>query len=214
MKATRRIALLAAPLLLSAGVTLAANNDPTVDCLNGDNERRIRGCTALIETPDLPQEQRSLAYGLRALAYSLRGMFERALGDYDMAISLKPDFSVALNNRAWAYFKLGRASEGADDVERALELSPGSPFAFDTRAHIRQAEGDTNAALADYERAMQHGGDRIVRLYQCGLRGQGLYFGGIDGVHTPSLSRALRVCVGNRFCDPLPADEECRPSVS
>jgi hypothetical protein len=214
MAASRLIAAVLALLVLSgAGADLPAS-DPAQDCLGEDNEKRISGCSALIETPGLPPEQLSLAYGLRALGYSMKGLFEKALADYDQAIGLKPDFPAALNNRAWAYFKLGRASEGAGDVEKALELAPGSPHALDTRAHIRQVEGDAEGALADYELAMRHGGGPIVTLYQCGLRSQGLFFGPLDGVYSGAVKRALRLCVDMRGCDPLPADEDCRPTVS
>jgi tetratricopeptide (TPR) repeat protein len=215
MKAFKAIAVVAAFLLALCGAGgPAAAGDAMVDCLSDDNGRRIDGCSALIDDPGVAPEQRSFAFGMRALAYSLRGVFDKALADYDQAIGLNPDYAVALNNRAWVYFKLGRGSDGARDVERALQLSPGSPYALDTRAHIRQADGDAEAALADYEHAMRNGGDRMVKLYQCGLRAQGLYFGMIDGIHTPALSRALRICVGNPACDPLLEDEECKPSVS
>lgn len=214
MRASRCIAVVATLLALSGAAALATTTDPTVDCLSEDNKRRISGCTVLIETPGLPAGQKSLAYGMRALAYSLLGKFDKALPDYDEAISLNPDFAAALNNRAWAYFKLGRAPDGVDDVERALRLAPGSPYALDTRAHIRQAEGEAEAALSDYELAMRYGGDRIVKMYQCGLRSQGLFFGAIDGIHSNALARALRICVGHRGCDPLPSDEDCTPSVS
>jgi tetratricopeptide (TPR) repeat protein len=214
MRALRCIAAVAALLALISSESIAAAAEPMLDCLSDDNARRIDGCSALIDDPGLPSAQKSFAYGMRALAYSLQGAFDKALSDYDKAIDLNPDFAVALNNRAWVYFKLGRGSEGEDDVERALRLSPGSPYALDTRAHIRQAEGDAEAALADYERAMRNGGDRMVKLYQCGLRAQGLYFGMIDGIRSAAVSRALRTCVGNRACDPLPADEDCTPSVS
>jgi tetratricopeptide (TPR) repeat protein len=214
MRASLAIAAVAGLLALSGAGGLAADGDPMLDCLSEDNGRRISGCTALIEDSALGPAQKSLAYGMRALAYSLQGVFDKALSDYDKAIDLNPDFAVALNNRAWAYFKLGRGAEGVGDVEKALQLAPGSPFALDTRAHIRQADGDAEAALADYESAMRHGGERMVKVYQCGLRSQGLYFGMIDGIVSPAVSRALRACVGNRQCDPLPADEECKPSVS
>lgn len=204
----------AAVLVLSAAAALATIDDPAVDCLSEDNGRRISGCSAMIDTPGLPPEQRSLAFGMRALAYSLLGIFDKALDDYGKALEIKPDFPLALNNRAWAYYKLGRASEGAADVEQALQLAPGSPYALDTRAHIRQAQGDPAAALADYELAMEFGGTRIVKLYQCGLRSQGLYFGAIDGVYSPAVRNALHTCTNNRSCDPLPSDSECKPEVS
>ena len=82
----------------------------------------------MIDTPGLPDEQRSLAYGMRALAYSLLGMFDKALVDYDAALKIKPDFPLALNNRAWAYYKLGRPADGVADVEKALRAVARQPL--------------------------------------------------------------------------------------
>ena len=70
------------------------------------------------------------------------------------------------------------------------------------------------AALADYELAMQFGGTRIVKLYQCGLRSQGLYFGAVDGNYSQAVRNAMHTCANNRACDPLPSDAECKPEVS
>jgi len=207
-----RTAVLAAVGLLAAGAALAG--DPTLDCLSQDNGRRISGCTALIETPGLPPEQMSLAHSMRALAYSLTGDLERAIRDYNEAITLKPDFPQALNNRAWTYYKMGRLAEGSSDVERSLKLSPASPPALDTRAHIRQAQGNSEAAFDDYVAAMRVGGSSTVLVYQCGLRSQGLYFGALDGIYSRDLERALKSCVGNARCDPLPTDGDCSPTVS
>ena len=199
----------------SRGVAaLATVDDPMLDCLSEDNQRRISGCSTLIDTPGLPEEQRSLAHGMRALAYSLLGLFDKALQDYDEALKINPDYPLALNNRAWSYYKLGRPRDGIADVEKALQISPASPYALDTRAHIRQALGDANAAFDDYDLAMRAGGAPIVKMYQCGLRSQGLYFGAVDGVYSTSVEKAMRSCTGNRQCDPLPSDSECRPEVS
>lgn len=203
-----------AMLAAAFGAVEARVDDPTLDCLSDDNERRITGCSTLLDTPGLPEDQRSLAFSMRALAYSLLGMFDKALDDYDEALGIRPDFPLALNNRAWALFKLGRPSDGMDDVEKALRLSPQSPYALDTRAHIRQALGDAAAAFADYKLAMLYGGERIVKMYQCGLRSQGLYNGPVDGVDSPTMQRALQTCTHNRNCDPLPSDSECQPEVS
>jgi len=209
-----RFAVACLAILAGGAAAVATVVDPMIDCLSDNNERRIAGCSSLIDTPGLPEGQRTLAYGMRALAYSLLGMFEKAIADYDVALALKPESPLALNNRAWAYYKLGRAQEGAADVDRALALSPASPYALDTRAHIQQALGDAAAAFKDYDLAMRAGGERIVKMYQCGLRSQGLYFGAVDGAYSPTLRQAMQTCVGNRHCDPLPADSECRPEVS
>jgi len=188
--------------------------DPAADCMSEDVERRIEGCTALIERGDQSLADLSHVYAMRALAFSLKGRYETAIRDYDVAIRMNPDFAVALNNRAWAYFRWGRGALGLSDVERSLELSPTSPNTLDTRAHIYQTLGRLREALRDYDQAMFYGGARMIKLYQCGLTEARLYSGEIDGTWRPELAEALEKCVRDRACDPLPADEYCRAATS
>lgn len=188
--------------------------DAAADCSSEDNERRIAGCSELLAKPGLEPDVAALAYAMRALAYSLKGRYDDAIPDFDRAISINPNFPVALNNRAWAKFKAGRPAQGAEDVERSLAMSPMSPHALDTRAHIRQQLGETASAIADYDLAMRIGGEQMIKLYQCGLQAQGHYNGEIDGQYTAALKEALRLCVSSRSCDPLPPDEECRKATS
>ncbi len=199
-----------AAVIVAAGTV---HGDTIGDCF-ADSSRRIEACSELIDTPGLDGGAKSLAYAMRALAFSLQGAFERALVDYGEAVRLDPDSAIALNNRAWVLFKLKRPAEGLGDVERSLTLAPLSPHAFDTRAHIRQVLGRKAEALADYEEAMRLGGERIIKLYQCGLQAHGLYFGSIDGLYHREMRRALETCTGSPTCDPLPAEEECRKLTS
>lgn len=151
---------------------------------------------------------------MRALSYSLKGEYDRAIQDYDQAIVMDPNFAVAYNNRAWAYYRSGRGPAGLEDVERSLKLDPRSEHAYDTRAHIRQSLGNTSGALQDYETSIRLGGERMVKLYQCGLAERGLYKGERDGKDNPELRQAMAKCVQDRDCDPLPGDEQCREAVS
>ena len=210
---TRTAFLLAAVLMAGVGARGAASNT-IAECFSENNERRIAGCSELIESPYLDAGTRSLAYAMRALALSLKGDLDQALPDYDMAIKLDPASAMALNNRAWVLYKLDRLSDAMTDVERSLMLAPASAHAHDTRAHIRQAMGEITEALRDYEQAMRFGGEHLVKLYQCGLEAQGIYKGPIDGLYTRDMRRALEVCVRSKTCDPLPADEECRAATS
>jgi hypothetical protein len=54
----------------------------------------------------------------------------------------------------------------------------------------------------------------MIKLYQCGLTEARLYEGRIDGIWRRELQVALEQCVESRTCDPLPADEHCRPATS
>lgn len=193
----------------------ATPNDVASDCFSENSLRRIPGCTALLEGgAKLSTAERSLAHAMRALAYSLQGHFPEALQDYDEAIRLRPNFDVALNNRAWALYKMQRYEEGMRDVEKALKIAPWSAHSFDTRAHLHQVAGRIRQALEDYILAMRFGGEKLVKLYQCGLEAQGLFDGKVDGVETETLRQALARCVRNEHCDPLPPEEECRQPTS
>lgn len=211
--ARKSVALLALPLALAGGPGRAGDGD-FGDCAGADLERRVAGCARVLEQPDLTPEERSLAYARRALAHAIGGRHELAVADYDAALALTPDLPAVLNNRAWTLFRWGRPEAGRGDVERALALDPVNSHALDTRAHIRQALGDPVGALADYRLAMRMGGERLVKLYQCGLQAARLYDGLIDGLVTAALVRALESCIETAGCDPLPADEECRDATS
>jgi len=191
-----------------------ARADDAVNCFGEDIERRISGCTALIERRDSSVAELSAVYAMRALAYSLKGQYATAIGDYDTAINMRPNFAVALNNRAWVYFRWGKAATGLPDVEKSLQLSPTSAHSLDTRAHIRQSLGEPQAALRDYTKAMFYGGAQMIKLYQCGLTEAGHYTGEIDGVWRRELQNGLESCVKDKTCDPLPADEHCRAATS
>lgn len=206
--------IVAAVCGLVAAAAPAVARDMIQDCFGDDSPRRIEGCSELIEVPGLNSIDKSLAHAMRALAYSLRGDYDLALPDYDIAISLDPASAVALNNRAWTLYKSGRAAQGLGDVERSLEIDPASAHALDTRAHIHQAMGEPRKALLDYTRAMQLGGERIIKLYQCGLKSQGLFPGEADGYFTTEVQRALEACVYKAGCDPLPPGEDCNYTTS
>jgi tetratricopeptide (TPR) repeat protein len=206
------VATLAACLMLAWLVPARA--ETALDCFSENKDLWIPGCTALIERPGIEPEQLSSAYAMRALGYSLKGQYETAIADYDAAIRINPDFAVALNNRAWAYFRSGHAQQGLPDVEKSLRLNPLSEHSWDTRAHIRQSAGNATGAFDDYEKAVQIGGERMIRLYQCGLKENGLYNGPVDGLYTTEVRAALRTCSKTTTCDPLPADEQCRAATS
>jgi tetratricopeptide (TPR) repeat protein len=209
------IATLALMMVCAAAVARAQDAASQLDCFGKDNERRISGCTALIDSGVIAsQAQLSSIYAMRALGYSLKGEYATAIRDYDVAIQMQPNFAVALNNRAWAYFRWGKAASGLSDVEESLRLEPTAAHTLDTRAHIRQVMGDPKGALSDYTQAMYFGGVEMTRLYQCGLTEAGLYEGRIDGIWRRELQEAMEKCVVSTTCDPLPADEQCRPSVS
>jgi len=204
----------AASLCMMLALVVPVRAESALDCFSENKDLWVPGCTALIERPGIEPEQLSSAYAMRALGYSLKGQYDSAISDYDAAIRINPDFAVALNNRAWAYHRSGRGAQGLPDVEKSLKLNPLSEHSWDTRGHIRQSGGNSAGAFDDYEKAVQIGGERMIKLYQCGLKEFGLYSGPVDGLYTTDVRAALRSCSKTPTCDPLPADEQCRAATS
>ena len=211
----KRAGRIIAALWLAVAAGSAARADSNAaDCLSDDNERRILGCSIIIENPATPPLERSNALAIRGLALAIKGMLDLAIQDYDAALAINPNSPSALNNRAWARFRSGRGPEGLPDVERSLMINPGSEHSWDTRAHIRQLMGNPEGAIRDYEMAVHLGGERMIKLYQCGLGERGIYRGSMHGVYDAETKEALHLCAHKRDCDPLPADEKCEPPAS
>ncbi len=200
---TRAMALTA--IFVTTSPAMADEMNLPIGCTDPEPEHRIAPCTAVIDAPDAAPALRAEAFFRRALAYWQLSQRERAIGDYDQAIQLAPEFAAALNNRADAWLKLGKASQGMPDIERALKVAPQNPIYNVTRGQIGQTLGDRDGAMRDHEAAMAYGGKLFVRLYQCGLRLARLYHGPIDGILRPDLRLALRLCVDQGSgCDPMP----------
>ncbi len=206
--------ILAAFLLATLSVGVVAADNLATDCFSDDNERRITGCTVIIENPATTPLDRSNALAMRGLALSIKGLLDRAIDDYNASLTINPNSPAALNNRAWAYFRSGRGREGLPDIERSLLLNPDSEHSWDTRAHIRQMMGNVEGAIRDYEMAIHLGGEKMIKLYQCGLAERGLYRGQMDGIYSAETKTAMHACVRDKDCDPLPADEQCRLPTS
>jgi len=211
---TRTLASFAALIVALLASQATASRADIDECFADKSFRRIEACSAVIATPGIDAGRLSLAYAMRALAFSLQTDYPAAIRDYDEALRINPVFPVALNNRAWAYFKMGRPATGLPDVEASLALDPRSAHSYDTRAHIHQWMGKPDLAMIDYDRAMYFGGERMIKLYQCGLQNHGLFHGRIDGLPSIELRRAMLICVQGTECDPLPPDEECRAATS
>jgi tetratricopeptide (TPR) repeat protein len=87
-----------------------------------------------------------------------------AIGDFDKAIKLKPDYAVAYRNRGVAQLQLGQLPQAAADLNRAIQLQPDDAEAYKARgmAFFNYAgfgganpNEQSRKALADLNQAIQ-----------------------------------------------------------
>ena len=78
-------------LFAIAAPAMAASQADRDDCKqNADQDRRIAGCTRVLQDRSEPAAERAAAYNNRGLAFQAKGDGERASRDFDEANALEP----------------------------------------------------------------------------------------------------------------------------
>jgi TonB family protein len=99
-------------------------------------------------TPDF------IFYKTRADVNLGKGEYALALPDYDKAVTLKPDSSIAFLNRGRTYYSLKDYPKASADFDKSIELDPKDSKAYYNRGLLHESQGELEKALADYQKAV------------------------------------------------------------
>jgi len=81
--------------------------------------------------------------------------YDAAIGEYNTAIRLRPDYAEAYNDRGHSYhWKGGNGDRAIADFTRAIELRPNYPTAYNNRGVVYMAGGQAAKAIAEFDRAL------------------------------------------------------------
>lgn len=94
------------------------------------------------------------AYVKRGYCYEQLDEPEKALADYDRAITMNSSDWAAYNNRA-SLIASKNPEQALTDASRAVELCQDCPQAYETRAQIYSLSKDNDRALGDLDRAIE-----------------------------------------------------------
>jgi len=143
-------------LLVIAIPAWSASQSDKDDCTQrADSERRIRGCTAIIQDQSESEATRAKVYSNRGTAYSRQEDFDRAIADFSESIKLNPTSANAYNNRGRAYRDKGEDHRAIVDLNEAIRLDPRLAVAYYNRARAYSNVGDVDRAMADFSKAIQ-----------------------------------------------------------
>lgn len=92
------------------------------------------------------------AYNNRAEGYSIIEQYDKAIQDFDAAISIQPDFSPAYYNRAIIFSFIGNYQNSLKDLEIALQIDPAKIIAYYQRAIVHVRFGNFKNAVEDLNR--------------------------------------------------------------
>lgn len=122
---------------------------------NGDPpDRRIAGCTALIESGDESDVDLFGDYVSRGNAHADRQDYDQAIADYGEALKRNPARAVVYYDRAAAYRMKRDYGHAIADYDRAIVLNPRYENAFVNRGIAYAGKGDTDRAIAEFTTAL------------------------------------------------------------
>jgi tetratricopeptide (TPR) repeat protein len=125
-----------------------------IRCEDKNPDVRIAGCTAVIQfgqnAPNLGE-----AFYDRATAYAEKGETDRAIQDFDQAISLNPKLYQSFLQRGMAYLNKGDNDHAIQDFGEAIRLNPTYVLGFHNRGIAFWLKGDTDAAMQDFNQAIK-----------------------------------------------------------
>src|SRR5665647_401158 len=134
----------------------AANQKDSQDCDKASNlDRKIAGCTRLINAASTSAEDRAAAYNNRGIAWKDKGDVNRAIADYSESIRLNPMSSDAYHNRGGLLSDKKEYDRAIADFNEAIKLDPKYAPSFNNRGIAWKEKGDFDRAVADYTGAIR-----------------------------------------------------------
>lgn len=131
----------------------AGENEDRADCVQmADLERKMRGCTGLIEAESADQAG---AYSNRGMIYGMRGEVDRAIADFNAAIGLDPNNYAAHYNLGASYLRKGESGKALQSLSNTIHLNPSYVDAHVMRGVAHYMRNDDDLAIADYSEGIR-----------------------------------------------------------
>jgi tetratricopeptide (TPR) repeat protein len=100
-------------------------------------------------------EEKAAILVARGTVYATSGDFEKAMADFDEAISLTPKSAEAYGSRGWAYARYGDFDNAIDDLSTAVRFDPCNAAAYCVRGWAEENKGDSMSAITDFTEAIR-----------------------------------------------------------
>ena len=127
----------------------------------GQYERAIAAFDLAIKAKSDPEHHFRKGNALAAM-----GKMLEAIGSYDAALAIQPDYAEAVNNKGNAYASMNRFAEALAQFDKAIGMKPDAANFHFNRGMARNASGDKTGACADWQQAAKGGYEPAQGLLQ------------------------------------------------
>ena len=128
--------------------------------LNNEHDKAIEAYTSAIALyPNLAKAYNNLAsaYNNRGFAYDNKGHYDKAIEDYNKAITINPNYANAYYNRGVAYGNKGQIDRAIEDFNKAISINPNYAGAYYNRGLAYALSGNIGRAISDLQKACDMG---------------------------------------------------------
>lgn len=95
------------------------------------------------------------SYYDRGVTYATAGNFNQAIGYFNKAIELKPDYADAWGGRGMSYSSKGDFDQALSDFNKVIEINPESAKAYYWIGVIYGRKGDSDRAISAFNKAIE-----------------------------------------------------------
>ncbi len=148
--------------LLLVGFGFSASGEYLADCLSGIHAQRnerwdeaILHYDVCIEYGDLSKKNLVNMHNRRGIVYERQGNYDRAIVDYNQALTIDPKYVQAYTNRGTVYSHKGDYDRAIADYNQALTINPQDAYTLTMRGDAYNKKKQYDQAIEDYNRALE-----------------------------------------------------------
>lgn len=147
-------------LLLAVAVGCSSSNSPDIAAGlaaegRNDHNEAVSLYSRALASGDLTRNTQAIVHFDRGIAFRKMGQTHRAIGDFDAALRLKPNFPEAYDERGIAKDIDGDADGAIADYNEAIRLKPDLADAYNNRGYAWQQKKQYDKAIMDYDAAIK-----------------------------------------------------------
>lgn len=139
--------------LLASPAPAQTRDENWAQCSADDPVASIKGCSAVLDSPEEGPQGQSQALANRGIAYRDIGLPLQAIEDFSRALAIDETSRTARFERGATYQQQGDFERALADYNRLIEIEPNQPDVLFARGALRRLMGDVAGGDADIVRA-------------------------------------------------------------
>src|SRR5271156_2914199 len=147
--------LIAGSFLAGAARAQSTHDEYMAWCTGSVVERKMLGCTSLINSGQETPETLAIAYLNRGNALVENGQIDTAILDYDQSLKNNPLSAEAFARRGIALEEKSEFDRATGDCDNALKLDPKNAKAFVCRGYSHSHKKEFDGAIEDFTQAIK-----------------------------------------------------------